>query len=600
MIRFVGQQEQKNKILGSFNDEDWVVMEGEKELSITKSLQQQKIMGNKIRLYHPYLCGKEEKLSLLQLLLDERYAEGCLCIPVEVIKECGYLNERMPRKKMYEFLLRIAEKHEIIGMPAEYNADLVPGEDSGEFDKAAYKADCYIVGKYSQLLQQNQYFEEVVGRLIQQAAQSHEPEKMLSYLEDMLGKRERYTWIKSGTAPVLIYYGVTYCYNVMNVMLEQLAMALEQNGVPVIRYDEQKEDVKGLIKYVGKTFRAVIGMQTYLMSVYMKELGYFLHDEIKGPKYNIVLDHPFWLRQQLMHVPDQYYVLTHDENYKKFVEKYYPKVSGCYLFPPGGIEQKEEINLKKRRYGVVFIGTYGDYREKCRLIHSSDRRTRFAANRFLLNMRKKPYLTAEEALMETLSYYRITLTDEQFLHMLYQLGSVVQCVMYYYREKTVRILVTSGIAVDVWGSSWEKCDLVSVDGLVIHKDADWKENLKILSEAKISLNVMAWHKGGFTERMANSMLAGAVLLTDETSYQRGQFRSGQECQMFSLTELDKLPELTRKILQDDEERTRIAKNGYAYAKKNHTWESRAEYLLTLIDQADRWGRKNDQSIYNDT
>ena len=169
--------------------------------------------------------------------------------------------------------------------------------------------------------------------------------------------------------------------------------------------------------------------------------------------------------------------------------------------------------------------------------------------------------------METLSYYRITLTDEQFLHMLYQLGSVVQCVMYYYREKTVRTLVTSGIAVDVWGSSWEKCDLVSVDGLVIHKDADWKENLKILSEAKISLNVMAWHKGGFTERMANSMLAGAVLLTDETSYQRGQFRSGQECQMFSLTELDKLPELTEKSFRMMKREHGLQKNGYAYAKK---------------------------------
>ena len=81
------------------------------------------------------------------------------------------------------------------------------------------------------------------------------------------------------------------------------------------------------------------------------------------------------------------------------------------------------------------------------------------------------------------------------------------------------------------------------------------------------MNVMAWHKGGFTERMANSMLAGAVLLTDETSYQRGQFRSGQECQMFSLTELDKLPELTRKILQDDEERTRIAKKWLCLMQK---------------------------------
>lgn len=29
---------------------------------------------------------------------------------------------------------------------------------------------------------------------------------------------------------------------------------------------------------------------------------------------------------------------------------------------------------------------------------------------------------------------------------------------------------------------------------------------------------MSWHKGGFTERMANIMLCGSVLATDATTY----------------------------------------------------------------------------------
>ena len=80
------------------------------------------------------------------------------------------------------------------------------------------------------------------------------------------------------------------------------------------------------------------------------------------------------------------------------------------------------------------------------------------------------------------------------------------------------------------------------------------------------------------------MLAGAVFLTDETSYHREEFLNGRECVMFSLKTLNTLPEKVKDILLDDTKRNAIARNGYIYAKKNHTWDIRAEEMLSLIDE----------------
>ena len=168
--------------------------------------------------------------------------------------------------------------------------------------------------------------------------------------------------------------------------------------------------------------------------------------------------------------------------------------------------------------------------------------------------------------------------------MMYRMGTVIQCIMYYYREKTVRVLAEAGIRIDVWGDSWKQSILSAFPQVTIHGDVNWQESLEILEKSKISLNVMAWHKAGFTERMANSMLAGAGLLTDETFYHRDEFSDGRECKMFSLKALEVLPEIVSGLLQDDAKRNTIARNGYIYAKKNHTWDVRADEMLSIIDK----------------
>lgn len=588
MTRFIAWEELTNRILGSIPHSDRVLLGREADAPGIDRLLKQELPEGEIWLYHSMISCNGEALSLQQLLMDERYAQGYMNIPIGTIEKCGYLNERLPEKRIYELLLRMAEHHPVIGM--KLDKEEMP-QKKADTDVCSswgnYQADAYVTGKYSRCLKEAGYFEPVVETLLEQAQVSGECEKYLEYLEDMIGHGKQYRRLEDGTAPVLIYYGVTYCYNILNIMLAQLEKSLKKLGVCVISYDEQVEDVAGLSRYTGRRFRAIIGMQSYLMSIYMKESGRFLHDEMTGPKFNILLDHPVWLKGQLTSVPKDYYVLTHDDNYRSFIKTYYPEVKDSYLFPPAGIRTEGEAVREDRKYGISFIGTYGNYRKLCEVIRQSNREMRFLANRFLLIMRKDTGLTAENAFLKALEYYGVKLSDEQFLELFYEMRPVIQCVMYYYRERVVCTLLEAGIRVDIWGESWRDFRFADHSALVIHRDVNCQEGLEVLKNSKISLNVMAWHKGGFTERLANSMLAGAAVLTDWTTYNGKGFSNGRQCVMFSLQRLERLPEIARKLLEDEKWRKEIAGQGYRYAEAYHTWDCRAGELLTILENMER-------------
>ena len=166
---------------------------------------------------------------------------------------------------------------------------------------------------------------------------------------------------------------------------------------------------------------------------------------------------------------------------------------------------------------------YGDYWEQILWMHQLERQERFLANHFLLVMRRHPDLPAEAAFAETLRQRGITLGDEEFLEQMYRIRRTVYCVTFYYRKRVVETLLRAGLTVEVFGDSWYRCPLRSYPNLVCHPNVTVEESLVIYRQSKLSLNVMAWHKAGFTERMADIMLAGAVLVTDDTAFLRGRY-----------------------------------------------------------------------------
>ena len=53
-----------------------------------------------IRLYHPFVKEDGMPVAFEELLLDERYADGFLCVPVSRLREVGFLNERIQKKRI--------------------------------------------------------------------------------------------------------------------------------------------------------------------------------------------------------------------------------------------------------------------------------------------------------------------------------------------------------------------------------------------------------------------------------------------------------------------------------------------------------------------
>lgn len=104
-----------------------------------------------------------------------------------------------------------------------------------------------------------------------------------------------------------------------------------------------------------------------------------------------------------------------------------------------------------------------------------------------------------------------------------------------------------------------------------------------MEKSKLSLNIMSWHKGGFTERMANIMLAGAVLVTDDTTYLMGKY-TDEDLLTFSLEEREKLPDKIKYLFDHEEYRKIIAQNGKQKTLLQHTWDKRAEQFLDILDK----------------
>ena len=399
------------------------------------------------------------------------------------------------------------------------------------------------------------------------------------------------------------YRGSEVCFNILDLFADELAKALLNRCQRVEIFDVEKEGNQALTHLIGRRFKAIIGIQTYVFSILMQDKKTCLHDLIIGPKYNMILDHPAWMKEHIDNGPKDYYLLIHDRNYLAFASRYYKNVKQCFYFPPGGLSPDEAAQAcppletadcfplsppasipPQKQFDLTFIGSYHDYRKRLALIHSYDRPHRFLAARFLRLICRNPDEPAERAFQQALEYNHISLSDEDFLTLFYEMRQVCFCAMTYYREKIIRTLLHAGIQIHVYGDTWKNAPFASCQNLICHPSATPREGLAIMERSKISLNIMSWHKDGLTERILNAMLCQSAVLSDRSRILEDIFVNGQDLILFSLNRLDELPALVRELLSDEKHLLEIAANGCEKARLNHRWKNRAETFLQILEE----------------
>lgn len=537
------------------------------------------------------LCITKEaevrQLSFEDILLDETLVAGDIWVCGKALREAGGINYRIPAKRNYELLLRIAKNYEVWQITKEMLPQyLCEAEDDraedwqhlspvGEYDAGAWKTDAYVIGRYKKELLAVGVFNEAVLGVVSAGGKAAE-----CYLEQMLTDAQEYYKLYDCTQPILIYVGNSECYNVLDTFAHCMGQALAKLGQSVEYFDTSRQQMEELASYLNRRFKAVIGMQTYMFSAELEQGG-FVHDCIDAPKYLFVFDHPVWMRNHLEKVPKRLCVMTPDGNYAKFVRDYYGH--SARFFPPAG--RNVTCEDMPQDYDVAFLGSYADGpARELWTIHREDRDRSHLLSHYIRYMRKNLDETPEHALEKALADFGITYTREKFIELFWQERWLIFRLANHYRGKVIETLLKSEIRVHVFGDTWQNCPMRENDYLMCHEAALGEEALKVYARSKIALNVMTWHKDGFTERIANAMLQKAVVVTDKTTYLEDNFADGGEMVLFELDKLSELSLRVKELLADEEKRSRIAQAGYEKAAASHTWSCRAKELLDIIEE----------------
>ena len=537
-----------------------------------------------------YLEPDENGYSFLEILLDERIVHEEIYIPKSLIVKSGGINTKLKAKRKYELILRIAE---LGNVKIEEVKDDIPacnnlGEQDGEFiffDKEtennilnSLTTDCYLIAKYSERLIAHNLFNPAVESILVEAEDKGLKNEAVALLEGFLSKNDSFYMIDDCTRPVLIFKGNDTCYNVLNTFADELKKSIEKSGYKTEIFDVDREDWKEVVRYQNKHYKAVVGFQSFLFSVKMEDGKRYLADFIKAPKFNFLFDAPICFNSHLAYKAKDFTILTHDINYKNFLEKYYKQQAK--ILPPGGIISKNPVSMDERKYELTFLGSYGDYRKILLELEGLSTEDKSIGTALFEKLKLEPELTLEAGFDKVIKEKGLVMDEVIYLARLHRVRRVLYAASYYFREKAIKAILDSEIKLTVFGESFKNSPFADCENLNIREEVPAERSLEVYGNSKISLNFMTWHKAGLTERMANIMLAGAVLLTDCTDgFSEG---AGEDFVDFKLSDIDSLPGKIKELLKNDSLLNKIALNGKKRAISSMTWDKRAEELLELL------------------
>ncbi len=312
---------------------------------------------------------------------------------------------------------------------------------------------------------------------------------------------------------------------------------------------------------------------------------YVLKNYFNIPLYVYYVDHPLWFSGRINRLREQHCIVA-DDDWKGYVDRHCQLSYEADVVMPAGVEGiHSKTPFKERKYPVVFCGSYRNCLDILRGIKEQRESFAIFLNHMIEEGLKYPSLTIEDIYNRTLEYFKFPLEDdEEYTEFLSACGDVESYLRGYYRERAIKLLLEAGIPVEVYGEGWEQLDCNRKELLHCHAPLDYREMLDVFADAKIVINVMPWAKAGFHDRIACGMLNGALVVSDETRYMREEHLHEDKLILYSLQEIQEMPQKVAYYLEHLDEAAGIAQKGYQWARENHTWKNRAEQFLRIFQR----------------
>lgn len=383
--------------------------------------------------------------------------------------------------------------------------------------------------------------------------------------------------------------------------MESMGGLEEMGNVLLLKGESQYNAMRNYIDEIEIGFR-LAGYNTYVIDATEKSCMFQLEELQNTVKLDMVFgcnailsvqisdidityltDHPAAHRNRLKKLGDWAVVFVCDKRHEAYIRRYCPNIKYVKYIPLSGETSGKYIPYKERSRDIVFTGSYKTPQEIYRNIFACHEELHPIAGYMAESIIKYPEQDLEMCLRNCLTNFDAELPDEKFHELMNGFCEVDAYARSYYRDKMIRTLVEHGLQVHVFGNGWENFEGKGKENLIIEK-GNFYVARKAVADAKISINIMPWFKDGFQERIAAAMLSGTVAVTDESMYIQENFADGKELVLYSLKELEKLPEKVGWLLEHPDEAEQIAQTGKIRAEKGMTWQHRTFEMLQYIQE----------------
>ncbi len=372
----------------------------------------------------------------------------------------------------------------------------------------------------------------------------------------------------------------------------QIAEAMKALGHEFFIYDLSRpwESTERFFHFFEKGNTALINFNFHGMSgeqYFLDENDTTMWEALNIPSYDIVVDHPMYYHHFLEKVPPNYHHISIDKNHEAYMRRFFPEIENGPFLPLAGTKlypKKSNVPIACRKYDVTMVGNYCKPSTFDKYITRIDDEYTAFYHGMIEDLLTHPDKTVEEVAEAHLLAELTEVPEEELKKVMAALTFIDLYVRYTFRGRAVQELVDAGIKVYVFGDGWDLLECSHPENLMIMNNLNSEGCLKRLCQTKLSLNVMPWFKNGAHDRIFNSMLNGAVCLTDSSVYLDEILHDGKDCGIYSLAEMERLPEIAKELLSDSDRMQEIADGGYELARAGHTWAHRAGVLHNLVEE----------------
>ena len=301
------------------------------------------------------------------------------------------------------------------------------------------------------------------------------------------------------------------------------------------------------------------------------------------PVYDFIVDHPRNFPEWLADPIEDLHLIVLDRNHKKFVQRFFPKVKDVIFMPDGGSEEDIVLPYEDRPIDVLYMGSCQQKIDTFPIIDFMDNNGYDFFVTTINTMAQYPELTTEEAIDLYTDQVASGLSEEQkrMLHIDYAHFIEIP-IRRHFKQLGMRALSEAGVKVEVYGYDWLADDYEFGDNIKIHSFIPSKDCNLLAGQAKICLNFMPWFKDGSSERVFNSMLNGAVSISDRSTYLTEHYTDGKDIVYYDLKNPEQMVMDIQWLLAHPTESKKIAEAGYDMARSHDSWECRFKTFMRYL------------------